>query len=123
MGVLLGGYGLALLATAGLISAGGHIAEAARSTAPLSVLTGRSRWHLGIALGFLTAPMALAAILSAALSLPLGTVIQQNRQVPAAPPDTLAAITLGALALALAAGLAAGTASARTAATWRPGRW
>ncbi|NYH54798.1 hypothetical protein HNR06_004387 [Nocardiopsis arvandica] len=121
-GVLLGSYGMALLATAGLISAGGHIAEAARSIAPLSVLTGRRRWHLGIALGFLTAPMALAAILSAALSLPLGTVIQQNRQVPVAPPDTLGAIVLGALALALAAGLAAGTASARTAATWRPGR-
>ncbi|MGW5876704.1 hypothetical protein ACWFMI_09185 [Nocardiopsis terrae] len=121
-GALLGGYGLALLATASLISAGGHIAEAARSTAPLSVLAGRRRWHLGIALGFITAPMALAAVLSAALGLPLGTVIQQNRQVPVAPPDTLATITLGAVVLALAAGLAAGTASARVAATWRPGR-
>ncbi|WP_017557147.1 ABC transporter permease family protein [Nocardiopsis baichengensis] len=121
-GVLLGSYGMGLLAAAGLISAGGHIAEAVRATAPLSVLTGRRRWHYGVALGFLTAPLSLAAVLAALLSLPLGTVVQQNRQVPVAPPDTLGAITLGAIALAVAAGLAAGTASARAAASWRPGR-
>ncbi|WP_017591847.1 hypothetical protein [Nocardiopsis potens] len=121
-GVLLGTWGMALLAVAGLIGAGGNFVEAARSTAPLSALTGRRRWYLGVASGFLAAPMAVSAVLAALLSLPLGTVVQQNRQVPVAPPDTLASIALGAVVLALVFGAAAGLLSARVAASWRPGR-
>lgn len=90
--------------------------------APVSALTGRRRWHVGTAVAILTVPMSVAAVVASGLSVPLGTVIQQSRQVPVTPPDTLAGITVGAVALALAAGVGAGVVTARTAASWRPGQ-